>query len=1511
MNKAMRTVLMLSLLVLSVTSAFAAPPSITTWRGNHAGAISITFDDGYISQYTLAVPALNVRGLRGTFFVVSSFPQPPVDPEFASWDNWRTVASMGHEIGSHTVTHSDLTTLSLSAAENELSASQAAINTQIPAQNCVTFAYPSGLFNADVEVLVAKYYIAARGIVGALNNSVTDPYDEAGYDVSTYTVWEMENLADQAASQGKWLVPSFHSFNPAEWGTWSLDQFTSYLDYLITRNLWIAPFGEVFKYQKERGAATLSVSSQTSSQITLNLTESLDTNLYNYPLTLRSEIPINWSSVIMRQGTSVAILTPVVEGSAWVVYCDAVPGQGAITLTPGGTNLPPVANNDAYSTNVNTPLTVPAPGVLANDTDPQGASLTALLVSGPSHGTLTLNSNRSFSYTPASNYTGSDSFSYRASNGPLSSGTARASITVSALPPLANNDNYNTLQNNALSVAAPGVLGNDSDPQGSSLTAHLVSGPSHGKLTLNANGSFAYTPTTNYTGSDSFSYTANDRTLSSSAATVTITVNATLALSSLALNQVTVTGGGASQGTVALDGPAPSGGVLVSLSGNSSAIALPASLTVPAGSSSASFSIGSSPVTSSTLVTISALYGGVTKTASLTVNAPNLTAFSLSPATVTGGLTSQGTVTLDGAAPAGGVLVSVSDDSSSSVVPVSVTVPGGSASASFAMTTTPVASLTAVAVTAACAGVTKFAMLTLNPPVLSSLTLAPASVTGGGTSQGTVTLSGPAPAGGVVLTLSSNSQVAATPASVTVPSGSASASFTISTTQVASSSAVTVSALYAGVTKTASLTVIPAAAPVLSTITVNPTSVTGGVSSLGTVTLSGPAPTGGVVVTLSDNSSAAAEPASVTVAAGSSSATFTVTTTVVTSSTSVTVSAVNNGVTRTAILNVTAAAGGSSSVSGSISPAPSGAGATLTLTQGTATVATVTAASDGSFSFASLANGSYTVTPAKPGFSFSPASAPVTVNGANVTGIGFAAAGLAIDATTSSDRSTNGTTIATPAFSTGAGNELLLAFVSCDASGATPNVTVTGMSGAGLSWTLVQRTNAQFGTAEIWRAFATGTLSGATVTATLSQSIPASITVVTYAGVNPTTPVGAVGSGSALTGAPTASLTTQGANSWVFGVGNDWYGQVARTPGGNQALVHQYLNYDPVYGVVDTFWVQRQNATVQPAGTVVTINDSAPTTDGWNLSLVEILAASASNSKAVTGSLSPAPSGARATVTLTQGGATVATVTAASDGSFSFPAVANGSYTVTPAKSGFSFTPASTPVTVNGADVTGINFTVAGLAVDLTVSTDRGTNGTSIATPSFSTRVGNELLLAFVASDATGATPNVTVTGVSGAGLTWTLVQRSNAQFGTAEIWSAFASSPISGATVSASLSQNIPASITLVAFAGVNASAPVGTTGAGSGATGAPSASLTTQGANSLVCGVGNDWYGQIARTPGANQTLVHQYLNYDPVYGVVDTFWVQCQNATVQPAGTVVTINDSAPTTDGWNLSLVEIRQ
>jgi hypothetical protein len=290
---------------------------------------------------------------------------------------------------------------------------------------------------------------------------------------------------------------------------------------------------------------------------------------------------------------------------------------------------------------------------------------------------------------------------------------------------------------------------------------------------------------------------------------------------------------------------------------------------------------------------------------------PTLSSVVLNPTSVTGGSPSTGTVTLSGPAPSGGAAVSLSsDNTAAATVPASVTVSYGATSATFTASTSTVTASTPVTITASYGGGTKTASLTVTPPgsgTLSAIALNPMSVTGGGqSSTGTVTLSGPAPTGGAAVSLSSSgASTAMVPASVTVAAGASSATFTVSTSAVTTSTPVTISASYAGVTKTASLTVVPQALPNLSSLTLNPTSVTGGVqTSTGTVTLSGPALTGGAQVLLSSNNGAASVPASVTIAAGASSATFTVSTSAVTTSTPVTISASYAGTTQTASLTV-------------------------------------------------------------------------------------------------------------------------------------------------------------------------------------------------------------------------------------------------------------------------------------------------------------------------------------------------------------------------------------------------------------------------------------------------------------------------------------------------------------------------------------------------------------------------------------------------------------------------------
>ncbi|WP_165065993.1 Ig-like domain-containing protein [Paludisphaera rhizosphaerae] len=186
----------------------------------------------------------------------------------------------------------------------------------------------------------------------------------------------------------------------------------------------------------------------------------------------------------------------------------------------------PTATAEVYTAEAGAYLIVAAPGVLANDVSPAGLPLRAVLAVGPKSGGLSLKSDGSFSYRPNAGFLGRDSFTYYATDGKLSTATTTVTINVVFVnkPPVAGDDAYSFRPGSTLVVAAPGLIANDKDPDGQAITASLVTPPAHGSLTLNANGSFTYTPTTGWSGPDSFTYRANDGDLGSALATVNLIV---------------------------------------------------------------------------------------------------------------------------------------------------------------------------------------------------------------------------------------------------------------------------------------------------------------------------------------------------------------------------------------------------------------------------------------------------------------------------------------------------------------------------------------------------------------------------------------------------------------------------------------------------------------------------------------------------------------------------------------------------------------------------------------------------------------------------------------------------------------------------------------------------------------------------------------------------------------------------------------------------------------------------
>jgi hypothetical protein len=507
---------------------------------------------------------------------------------------------------------------------------------------------------------------------------------------------------------------------------------------------------------------------------------------------------------------------------------------------------------------------------------------------------------------------------------------------------------------------------------------------------------------------------------------------------------------------------------------------------------------------------------------------------------------------------------------------------------------------------------------------------------------------------------------------------------------------------------------------------------------------------------------------------------------------------------------------------------------------------------------------------------------------------------------------TGKTTTTTPTFSTAAAGDVLLAFAGSD--GPSSGGQTLTVSGAGLTWKLVKRSNAQAGDAEIWSATTIGPLSNASVTATAAKTgYDQSLTVVALSGA---LGIGNSAVAAAAGGAPTIGLTATQAGAVDFATGDDWDNDLSRTLGAGQTMLSQDL--DTATG--DTYWTQYAAAPTLAAGQSVTLNDTAPTADRWDLAAVEV----------IPGTLTPPPpdlepptvsivnpvAGQMVTGT-TQVSATatdnvaVASVQFYLDGKplgapVSSPPYAVSWDTSSATPGAHTLTAVATDTSGNVGEATPVKVTVENppeegpcFVMDAKVTVDG--HGT-LTTPTFTTAQAGEQLLAFVASDGPNGAGKQSAT-VSGAGLKWTLVKRANSRPGDAEIWWATATKQLSNVTVASKQSAaGYDQSLTVIAEQmsdGIGASATAGA------ASGAPSISLKTTEEGSLLFAVGEDWDRAAARTLGSNQMLLQEYLDK----GTGDTFWSQYTALVTGAEGSTVTLNDTAPTNDQWNMAAVEL--
>ena len=257
--------------------------------------------------------------------------------------------------------------------------------------------------------------------------------------------------------------------------------------------------------------------------------------------TLTYSVTSNNATMVIASTTATSVILdfqPNQYGSAVIVVTasdgdSACTVDDAFTVTVSSINDAPVTVTEEISvvgggtvTTLNDGVTT---SVLTNDSDADGDSINAVLVTNPINGSLTLNANGTFSYTHNGSATTTDTFYYRSNDGYVNGNTVSVTIYINN-PPVAVADTIAVLESGTATTTTSGatsVLDNDTDDPGEVLTAQIVTAPTHGTLTLNADGSFNYVHNGSDQSTDSFSYLANDGKINGAPVTVSINVTGT------------------------------------------------------------------------------------------------------------------------------------------------------------------------------------------------------------------------------------------------------------------------------------------------------------------------------------------------------------------------------------------------------------------------------------------------------------------------------------------------------------------------------------------------------------------------------------------------------------------------------------------------------------------------------------------------------------------------------------------------------------------------------------------------------------------------------------------------------------------------------------------------------------------------------------------------------------------------------------------------------------------------
>lgn len=332
-----KNILKLFILIILITATqtgftqVSLPYSVGTWPGFRNCAISYTFDDGCSNQFTMAIPMFDEAGYKLTLFTVTGWGP--------NWTNLQSAANKGHEVANHTATHVNLSTSTIETQKSEIETSNNLINSKVTSQKCVTMATPYCAEGKDS--LAAKYFIAVRGCQGNIESKTPANFMNVSSIVcgnlgTVYKVKDFKTKADQASSSKGWLVYLIHGIdNDGGYSPLGSDTLKASLQYLKENDskFWVNTFGNVARYIRERNCVSVSETSASETSFSVTITDTLDNETFNYPLTFRRTLPDGWSQVTITQNGSAITDTIIEVNSIKYIQFEAIPDGGSVVIS--------------------------------------------------------------------------------------------------------------------------------------------------------------------------------------------------------------------------------------------------------------------------------------------------------------------------------------------------------------------------------------------------------------------------------------------------------------------------------------------------------------------------------------------------------------------------------------------------------------------------------------------------------------------------------------------------------------------------------------------------------------------------------------------------------------------------------------------------------------------------------------------------------------------------------------------------------------------------------------------------------------------------------------------------------------------------------------------------------------------------------------------------------------------------------------------------------------------------